>query len=120
MAADCRALGDVLIGETDAVSRQGQAHLFYGGAVPYTPTSTNHKVIAGTHAGAGYFGNALSLVQLGEDVFDDAVVGAPAVFSGTGRAYVFAGTEAGLATAPTFTVEGPDGASGSFGLILAR
>ena len=111
--------GDILVGETDANGLAGQVHVYYGGPLPFTADSSNHKILVGTHTGAGFFGNALSTTQRADVAFDSAVIGAPSVSNNTGRVYVFEGSKTGLAGAPSTTINGPNGSGKDFGLFLA-
>lgn len=111
--------GDLVVGETDASGLAGRAHVYYGGPLPYVVDASSHAVLAGTHTGTGYFGNALAVSDLDGDGFQDALVGAPAVSSSRGAVYVFYGSESGLDTSPALTISGPDGVDASFGYFLS-
>jgi hypothetical protein len=58
-------------------------------------------------------------LDINGDGYADAAIGAPAIDSNTGRAYLYMGTPSGLSTAPATTLMGPDGARGEFGSSIA-
>ena len=65
-------------------------------------------------------------LDVNEDGFADVIIGAPDVGTGTpgippgtGHAYLFLGSKAGLVTSPATTLVGLDGTNGEFGAVAA-
>ncbi len=109
---------DIVVGAPAPMSRTGRAYVYLGSTtgLATTPATT----LTGPDGANGLFG--VSVAGAGDvngDGYADIVVGAYAVMSSTGRAYVYVWSATGLATAPTTTLTGPDGANGSFGVSVA-
>lgn len=102
---------DLVIGAPTSLST-GRAHVYLGsaGGIGTTPTTTLPGLDGG---GLGH--SVASAGDINGDGYADIVVGAPAVTSYTGRAYVYLGSASGTSTMPATTLSGPDGVNGSFG-----
>jgi hypothetical protein len=108
---------DVVVSAYMAVSATGRAYLYLGSAaaISTTPTTT----LTGPDGTNGYFGMSVrGAGDVNGDGYADLVVGAGGVGSNGGRAYLFAGSAAGISTSPTTTLVGPD-PSGYFGIFTA-
>ncbi len=102
--------GDVIIGapsrdetEPDA----GRAYVYHGGpsGLPAAPSWT----VAGSQSGAAFAGAVAPAGDLDGDGYGDVIVGAPFADDGEfdeGRAYVYRGGPAGLATAAAWSAQG--------------
>ncbi len=102
-------------------SYAGSAYVYVGGAsgIGNTPAFTLPGIAAG-----GQVASVASAGDVNGDGFADLVVGAPGptaanqASDGTGNAYVYLGSAAGLAFSPAITLVGPDGAGGNFGATV--
>ncbi|MBK7974311.1 MAG: FG-GAP repeat protein [Deltaproteobacteria bacterium] len=86
----------------------GAAYLFFGTPAGLTSTSSWAPIVTGRTS----FGFAVAGAgDVNGDSFGDVIVGAPLDGNGTvtGRAYVFLGSPAGLASAPAWTIDGVAG-----------
>jgi hypothetical protein len=111
-------------GRADAlVGAWGVGTGYTGRVYLFTGTSTGIGTAAiSTISGpdGGEFGAAVSGAHdMNADGFDDVVVGAHTANGGVGRAYLFAGSAAGLASTPLSVLTGPDAAGGDFGGAVA-
>ncbi|MCU0663178.1 MAG: VCBS repeat-containing protein [Myxococcota bacterium] len=111
--------GDLAVGETDADGMKGRVHVYYGGPLPFTPTSANHVTISGTHTDTGYFGQGMTTMQLGGGLYDDLIVGAPGTDGRAGRVYVFPRCGTGVETTASSVIYGPNGSNTAFGKFFA-
>ncbi|MBW2735682.1 MAG: FG-GAP repeat protein [Deltaproteobacteria bacterium] len=72
---------ELIIGESDAASLRGQAHVYhYHGVVRGMFSGralSAHSILQGAHSGVGYFGNTLAMADYNGDGATDLVVGAP-------------------------------------------
>ncbi len=105
---------DVIIGAPQANSSMGAAYLYTGGPGGLTfsitlPGITSNGQFGVSVAGAG---------DIDGDGYADIIVGAYAAFSGLGAAYIYMGTNTGLSTTPTLTLNGNTPGE-SFGVSVA-
>ncbi len=108
-AADINADGysDLLAGAVSASASLGMAYLFYGGASGIaTATSTAAPVKFQGEAATGQFSSSIVTGDFDNDGFSDVAIGAPAVSTNFGRAYLFYGTAGGFAPG-TYTATFP-------------
>ncbi len=108
---------DMAVGAPDATNGQageGLVYVHYGSTngLPTAPSLTLEANIAGARFGA----SVASAGDINGDGYADLVVGAP-LSGGTGAAYVYLGSAAGLATTPALTWAGPVGSE--FGASVA-
>lgn len=105
---------DIIVGETDALSTAGRAHVFYGAT---RGPGTRHTLPNPVRVSNAYFGQAVSMPgDLDGDQVDDLVVGAP---GGSGAMYAFDGVNGGLvSTVPSAVATGAG--NGRFGIALTR
>jgi hypothetical protein len=96
---------DIVVGAPDANSSAGAAWLFLGGAdgLAATPISSISGSAAGDRLGAAIAGAG----DVNGDGFDDVIIGAPGVSSGTGQARLYPGGLTGLQAASVVTLTGP-------------
>jgi hypothetical protein len=109
--------GDLIVGAAGA-GGGGSAYVYLGSATGLVsvPAST----VTGPDGASGLFGSAVaSAGDVNGDGYADVLVGASGVADYTGRAYVYFGGAAGLATAPAVTLGGPDGPGAMFGVSVA-
>jgi hypothetical protein len=109
--------GDVMIGAWGTYA--GSAYLYLGGASGLATTAavalTGPDGIIG-----GTFGRAVACAgDVNGDGYADVVIGTESVSAGRGRADVYLGGPTALATAPTTSLFGLDGANGYFGGAVA-
>lgn len=109
--------GDVVVGAYNAV--YGRAYLYLGSASGLAATAS---WIVESDGVSSYFGQSVaSAGDVNGDGFGDVVVGAPYYVTGlgtVGRAFVYLGSAAGLATTPAWTAEA-DKHGASFGYSVA-
>ena len=113
--------GDVLVGETDALSLAGRVHVFKGynylsvyPKIGVTTVSNPTATLTGTHSGVGYFGNSLTgAPDVNGDGYSDAIIGAPDADSTDGRFYVFEGAST-IPTSPSQTFLKPASGPSSY------
>jgi hypothetical protein len=108
---------DMAVGAPDASNGQageGLVYVHYGSTngLPAAPSLTLEANIAGARFGA----SVASAGDINGDGYADLVVGAP-LSGGTGAAYVYLGSAAGLATSPALTWAGTAGSE--FGASVA-
>lgn len=123
---DRDGFADIAVGETDASSYEGRAHLYFGPfwVWPGSPSNpvllTPDQTIQGTHTGEAYFGQEMSFVgDIDGNRADDLVVGAPWANT-VGRVYTFEGTTPGaVGASPKQTLLSPL-TVGRFGQYLSR
>jgi FG-GAP repeat/FG-GAP-like repeat len=109
---------DVIIGADGTNSTTGRAYLYLGGAagLPTSPATT----LTGPDGASGAFGvSVASAGDVNGDGYADVIIGAYAVGSDTGRAYLYLGGAAGLSSSPAATLIGADGTGGFFGYSVA-
>lgn len=99
---------DVIVGGPGSGVAHGRAYVYLGGAITGV-ASTPAVTLTGSDADADQFGtSAAGAGDINDDGYADVMVGAQAVASTTGRAYVFLGGAAsGVASAPAVTLESP-------------
>lgn len=108
---------DMGVGAPNAGTNDGAAHIFYGAGDGFADMAD--LIIEGTED-AGELGFAIaSAGDVNADGFADVLIGAPAVDSSRGRAYVHHGAVDGLSATPTLTIAGLSSAGGRFGHSLA-
>jgi hypothetical protein len=98
---------DLLAGAVSASSSLGMTYLFFGGAggIP-NATSTAAPVKFQGEAAGGQFGSSIVTGDFDNDGFSDVAIGAPAVSTNFGRAYLFYGGAGGYAPG-TYTATFP-------------
>jgi hypothetical protein len=102
--------GDVIIGarhDTDGVSKEGVAYLFYGSA-PGLSDNPAWQIGSGQQ-GALFGASVAGAGNVNGDDYDDIIVGAPGYKNGqtkTGAAFVFHGAAWGLKPTPDWTFTG--------------
>lgn len=113
---DGNGLADVLVGasHTDATSLDGGAAYLYdgGGSLLWTRSPPSAST---------FFGAAVALADVDSDGFSDAIVGAPSdplAATSSAGVEVYAGSAAGLASTPSWSISGPG--SGQLGGYVAR
>jgi hypothetical protein len=109
---------DFVAGATDVQSFAGRAYVYLGSATG--PASTPATTLTGLDAGGLFGASVASAGDVNGDGYADLVVGASGAQSSTGRAYVYLGSAAGLASTPSTSLTGPDGANGHFGQAVAN
>ena len=105
-------------GDPPAGTDAGEVHVFYGADAG--PNLVADLVLEGSQGG-GHFGRAALVVNLDGDPYDDLIVGASGEADpelNEGRAHVFFGSAAGLASAPALVLQG-DADSAELGIDLA-
>ncbi len=107
---------DVLVGATSYSSNTGRAYLYHGG--PTGLSATANWIGTGETTATGFGESLASAGDVNGDGFADVVVGAHLYANSTGRAYVYLGGAAGLATTPSWTKTG-EGTSNRFGGSVA-
>lgn len=110
---------DVAVGQYGASNGQageGLVHIHYGssGGLATLPNLTLEANVAG----AQYGYSVASAGDVNGDGYADLVVGAP-LSGGTGRAYLYLGSAAGLSTAPALTWNGTPGSEFGFAVSTA-
>ena len=114
---------DLIVGApsyTNGETGEGRAYLFYGGPVGFPP-ELPPEVLESNQALASFGSSVAPAGDVNGDGFDDILIGAPKYDNGQvneGRAYLFLGGSAGLATTPQWTAEG-DQDSCSFAAAVA-
>jgi hypothetical protein len=109
---------DLIVSAGSAVGVTGRAYVYLG-AVSGTVT-TPSTILSGMDGFGGHFGScAASAGDVNGDGYADLAIGASQASSLTGRSYVYLGNASGIATTPSTTLMGPDGASGFFGQSIA-
>jgi hypothetical protein len=109
---------DLAVGSYGAMNGTGRVYVYLGGAMGLatTPTTT----LTGPDGMYGTFGASVaSAGDVNGDGDADLGVGASGAMSRTGRAYVYLGGAAGLATTASTMLVGPDGTNGAFGTSVA-
>jgi hypothetical protein len=106
---------DVAIGSLASASTNGRADLYFGSATGVPATAS---VTLSPPDPLGRFGAAIANADVDGDGFVDLIVSAPWVGANNGRVYVYRGGSTGVASTPTTTLSGPDGAGNTFGLAL--
>jgi hypothetical protein len=109
---------ELAVGAYRAASGAGRVYLFAGGAggLGSSPIVT----LNGRDGADADFGFAVAPAgDVNGDGYADLIVGAPTALSLVGRAYVFLGGAAGLATTPAAAWTSPDGRGSNFGLVVA-
>ena len=109
---------DVVVGAPNASMSTGEAYVYLGSAAGLAdvPATT----LTGPDGANGEFGGSVaSAGDVNGDGYADVVVGAWAVNSNTGKAYVYVGSGAVPATSPAATLTGLDGTNAQFGISVA-
>lgn len=104
---DGDGFSDVIIGSI------GAAYVYYGSRTGLAATADT-TLTGGTYFGASVAGAG----DVDGDGYDDVIVGSHGGFTGTGTAYVYHGSAAGLATSPTTTLSADDTGT-YFGLTVS-
>jgi len=107
---------DALVGAPFVDGLAGRLYVFLGG--PSGLANTPATTLVAPDGPPGQFGSVASAGDVNGDGFGDVVVGAINAGNGAGRAYVYFGGPAGLASSPAATLLAPDG-SGNYGWPLA-
>jgi hypothetical protein len=110
--------GDVVIGAKNFSNNVGIAYLYLGGPNGL-PTAPSVPIMAPDGAASAF---AISVAGAGDvngDGYGDVVIGANNVGGGVGKAYLYLGGAAGLATTPSTTFTNPVMATASFGYAVA-
>ena len=95
---------DVIVGAPWYSSRTGRAYVHVGSSAGLSSTATTTLTGGAT---SDIFGSSLSGAgDVIADGYDDVIVGAVGYSSSTGRAYVFAGSSAGVSSTATTTLTG--------------
>ncbi len=102
---------DLVVGAHTSAGGLGQARIWYGG--PGGPSTSGPNVsLTGASAGAQFGASVACAGDVDGDGYPDVVVGAPmgqdpaSPLPGEGRAYVYRGGAAGLATSPSWSRSG--------------
>ena len=109
---------DVVVGAYAAANGTGRAYLYLGTTGGLS--SVQNAMLTGPDGAGGRFGVSVAGAgDVNRDGHADVIIGADATSNGTGRAYLYGGGGTGLASSPTTTFTGPDGAGGDFGSSVA-
>ncbi|HTB58463.1 MAG TPA: FG-GAP-like repeat-containing protein [Polyangia bacterium] len=109
---------DIIVGADGTSGTTGRAYLYLGGAAGLA--SSPSTTLTGPDGANGLFGvSVASAGDVNGDGYADVIIGAYAVGSETGRAYLYLGSAAGLSSSPTTTLIGADGTGGFFGYSVA-
>ena len=109
---------DIVVGADQWNTQTGRAYVYLG--TPSGLATTPIATLSGPDGTGTYFASAVEGAgDLDGDGFDELAVGAMGFASNTGRVYVFRGAAIGVSAAPSWTLDGPDGAGGYFGSSLA-
>jgi hypothetical protein len=107
---------DLIVGAPGVSRDAGAAYLYLGAAAG--PSTTAARVLSGGAAGDRFGIGVAAAGDVNNDGYDDVIVGASAYSSSTGRAYVYAGSAAGLGASPLVTYTGA-ATSTAFGTTVA-
>lgn len=109
--------GDVIVSSLLSTNT-GRAYLYLGSASGLATSPAT--VLTGPDGANGYFGSGVAGAgDVNGDGFADVLIGAFGANAYTGRAYLYLGSAAGLATSASIGLTGPDGAEGYFGYAVA-
>lgn len=110
---DADGFADLIVG-APTVAASGRAYVYRGSAAGHSTTPI--RVLAPDGAGGSFGGAVAGAGDVDGDGFADVVVGAFALGSGAGRAYVFRGNAGGVGST-SVSLLAPDG--GQFGAAVA-
>ena len=98
---------DLIVGapsSTITLPYDGAAYVYLGAADGLSTTGTQ---LTGSAAVTGFFGYAVAGTgDVDGDGYDDVIIGEPGYSAGTGRAWIFAGSSAGVSTTTVRTLTG--------------
>jgi hypothetical protein len=98
---------DVIVGEYSydgGDANEGRAYVYHGSA---TGLSATADWTAEGNQGGAFFGfSAGTAGEVNDDGYSDVIVGAPSIYGGEGRAYLYHGSGTGLSTTPAWTADG--------------
>ncbi len=97
---------DVIVGAWAYSSSTGRAYVYHGSAAGLNAAA--NWTVTGEGTGQDFGWSAASAGDVNGDRFADVIVAAPWYASGTGRAYVYHGSAAGLGTSASWTKDGEE------------
>ena len=104
-------LADLAVGASSANSNAGAAFVYFSTGAGGLAATAN-----GLTGSGGDFGSAVSSAgDVNGDGFADIVVGAESLSGGSGAAYVYFGSAAGISASPNVTLPGPGTSNAAFG-----